>query len=471
MRTTQRGPSPSVRSNLRQLSLWHDTLPAEDTLQPRPALPGDVDVDVAIVGAGFTGLWTAHYLRAADPSLRIAVLERSVAGFGASGRNGGWASAIMPMPLSTIASSSSRNAAVRMQREMHACVDEVGRAAAELGIDCHYVKGGEIEFVRNPAQAQRAREAVAEAARWGFEDQRWMDVAEAATIGAPTRLLGAVHTPHCAAIHPARLVRGLAASVEARGVAIHEQTTVRAIEPHRVLTDHGTVRADVVVRATEGFTPSLAGQRRTIVPVYSLMIATEPLPDDVWAAVGFARRTTFTDGRHSIIYGQRTADGRFAFGGRGAPYHFGSAVKPAFDRDERVHQMLHQTLREMFPQIADAAITHRWGGPLGLPRDWFCSVGLDRATGMAWAGGYVGDGVTTTNLAGRTLTDLILGRDSDLTSLPWVGHRSPSWEPEPIRWLSIRASLRLPSGADNHEERTQRPDRLRTWALDRLTGN
>ena len=457
-------------ADFRALSLWHDTLPVEDNMEPRNALPADLDVDVAIVGAGFTGLWTAHYLRAADPTLRIAVLERTVAGFGASGRNGGWASAIMPMSLATITAASSRDAAIRMQREMYGCVDEVGRAAAELGIDCHFAKGGEIEFVRNPAQMQRARESVAEAARWGLDDVRWLDVAEAAVVGAPSTLLGAVHTPHCAAIHPARLVRGLATSVESRGVAIYEQTTVLAIEPHRVLTDHGTVRAAVVVRATEGFTPSLAGLRRAIVPVYSLMIATEPLPDDVWDAIGLANRTTFTDGRHNIIYGQRTADGRFAFGGRGAPYHFGSAVKPEFDRDPRVHEMLHQTLREMFPQIGDAAITHRWGGPLGLPRDWFCSVGLDRGTGMAWAGGYVGDGVTTTNLAGRTLCDLILQRDSDLTTLPWVGHHSRAWEPEPIRWLSIRASLRLPRGADAHEERTQRPDRLRNWALDHLTG-
>ena len=457
-------------AELRALSLWHDTLPADDTLDPRPALPGDVDADVAIVGAGFTGLWTAHYLREADPTLRIAVLERTVAGFGASGRNGGWASAIMPMTLETIAAQSSRDAAIRMQRAMYHCVDEVGHAAAALGIDCHYAKGGQIDFVRNPAQMQRARDAVANAAEWGLDDVRWLDVAEAAVIGAPTKLLGAVYTPHCAAIHPARLVRGLAKSVEARGVTIHEQTTVTAIEPHRVITEHGTVRADVVVRATEGFTPSLAGQHRSLVPVYSLMIATEPLPDHVWDEIGLGNRPTFNDGRHNIIYGQRTADGRFAFGGRGAPYHFGSAVKPEFDRDPHVHEMLDYTLREMFPQIGDAAITHRWGGPLGLPRDWFCGVGLDRSTGMAWAGGYVGDGVTTTNLAGRTLCDLILQRDTDLTTLPWVGHRSRRWEPEPIRWLSIRASLRLPSGADAHEERTNRPDRARTWVLDRLTG-
>lgn len=454
----------------RALSLWHDTLPVHDTLTPRPPLQGDTDVDIAIVGAGFTGLWTAHYLRAADPSLRIAIIERNVAGFGASGRNGGWASSILPMSLDTIALHGGRDAALRMQREMYHSVDEVGRAAAELGIDCHYAKGGQIEFVRNPAQLQRARDVVAEAARWGLGDVCWLDTAEAARHAAPSRLLGAVFTPHCAAIHPARLVRGLAASVAARGVAIYEHTTVTAIEPHRVMTDHGTVRADVIVRATEGFTPSLSGEKRTIVPVYSLMIATEPLSDSVWDEIGLLERETFNDGRHNIIYGQRTADGRFAFGGRGAPYHFGSAVRPEFDRDQRVHQMLHETLVEMFPQVGDAAITHRWGGALGLPRDWFCGVGLDRATGLAWAGGYVGDGVTTTNLAGRTLCDLILRRDTDLTSLPWVGHRSRRWEPEPLRWLSIRTSLKLPSGADEYEERTGKPERARTWVLDKLTG-
>ncbi|MCU1389563.1 MAG: puuB 1 [Ilumatobacteraceae bacterium] len=461
---------------MRSLSLWHDTLPADDTMSPRSSLPGDLDVDVAIVGAGFTGLWTAHYLRAADPTLRIAIVDKHIAGFGASGRNGGWASAILPMGLDTIASGAGggdagRDAAIRMQREMHHCVDEVGRAAAELGIDCHYAKGGQLDFVRNPAQLQRARDSVEHAAAYGLDDVRWLDTAEMAEHGAAANLLGGVYTPHCAVIHPARLARGLATSVEARGVAVYEQTTVSTIEPHRVVTDHGTIRADVVVRATEGFTPSLSGEKRTIVPVYSLMIATEPLPASAWDEIGLAARETFNDGRHLIIYGQRTADGRIAFGGRGAPYHFGSAVKPAFDRDPRVHEMLRETLVEIFPQVRDAAITHRWGGPLGLPRDWYCGVGLDRGTGLAWAGGYVGDGVTTTNLAGRTLSDLILGHESDITDLPWVGHRSRKWEPEPIRWMSIRTSLKLPAGADRYEHRTKKPERVRSWILGKLTAH
>jgi glycine/D-amino acid oxidase-like deaminating enzyme len=199
------------------------------------------------------------------------------------------------------------------------------------------------------------------------------------------------------------------------------------------------------------------------------MIATEPLGDDVWAAIGLADRATFADHRHLVIYGQRTADGRMAFGGRGAPYHFGSSIRPRYDRDAGVHEALRRTLVELFPALADVAVTHRWGGPLGIPRDWMPSVGLDRARGTAWAGGYVGDGLSTTNLAGRTLRDLILERPSDLTTLPWVGHRSRRWEPEPLRFLGINAGLRLASWADASEQRSGRP----TWqarALSRMLG-
>ena len=165
------------------------------------------------------------------------------------------------------------------------------------------------------------------------------------------------------------------------------------------------------MRATEGYTPRLPGLERDIVPVYSLMIATEPLPEATWAEIGLAERETFADFRHLIIYGQRTADGRLVFGGRGAPYHFGSRISPASDFVPSVFAALRTALVELFPVLADAAITHSWGGPLGLARDWHASVGLDVDTGLAWAGGYVGDGVSTTNLAGRTLADLIGGRE------------------------------------------------------------
>jgi glycine/D-amino acid oxidase-like deaminating enzyme len=248
--------------------------------------------------------------------------------------------------------------------------------------------------------------------------------------------------------------------VESLGVGLFEGTRVSEIRPGVALTAAGAVTADVVVRATEGYTPDLPGLRRLIAPVYSLMVATEPLAASVWQEIGLAGRPTFSDARHVVVYGQRTADGRLAFGGRGAPYHFGSRVRPGFDEEPRVFGRLRETLRELFPQLGDVEFTHAWGGPLGITRDWSASVGLDRATGLAWAGGYVGDGVGTSNLAGRTLADLVLGRETDLVSLPWVDHRSRRWEPEPLRWLGINAELQAMRLADWEERRTNRPSRV-----------
>jgi glycine/D-amino acid oxidase-like deaminating enzyme len=196
--------------------------------------------------------------------------------------------------------------------------------------------------------------------------------------------------------------------------------------------------------------------KRAVVPVYSLVVATEPLADDVWEQIGLRNRETFTDHRNLIIYGQRTADGRLVFGGRGAPYHFGSAIRPGFDREPRVFDRLRHTLLDMLPPLSSARFTHQWGGALGIPRDWVASVGLDRTTGLGWAGGYVGDGVGTTNLAGRTLRDLVLERDTELTRLPWVGHRSRRWEPEPLRWLGVNAGLKAMTFADAEERLTGR---------------
>jgi glycine/D-amino acid oxidase-like deaminating enzyme len=333
-------------------------------------------------------------------------------------------------------------------------------AAAE-GIDCHYAKGGTVMLARTPVQLERAKQEIAEAREFGFgeADLRLLTATQAQELVGASSVLGGTYTPHCAAIHPARLARGLAEAVRKLGVPVYEQTAVREIHPGRVVTASGTVRARYVVRATEGYTPQLPGLERALAPVYSLMIATEPLPEAVWAQIGLAGRPTFGDLRHLIIYGQRTADGRLAFGGRGAPYHLGSAIRPSFDRVPAVFDALRRTLGELFPVLGEVPVTHCWGGPLGVPRDWCASVGLDQASGLAWAGGYVGDGVSTTNLSGRTLADLITGRDSALARLPWVGHRSPPWEPEPLRWLGLNAGLRVMSVADREELRTGRPSR------------
>jgi glycine/D-amino acid oxidase-like deaminating enzyme len=454
----------------RTRSLWLDSL--DETLTPRPALGGDIDADIAIVGAGYTGLWTAYYLLRADPTLRIAILEQEIAGFGASGRNGGWCSAIFAGSRDDMARTHGRDAAIALQRAMDETVDEVGRVAAAESIDADFHKGGTLTLATSPAHVERIKASVAETHRWGSPDDAvWLDRSEARRRVAADGVLGGAYTPHCARVHPAKLARGLADRVSAMGATIYEQTAATAIEAGTVTTTRGRVRAEVIVRATEGYTARIPGLRRFVAPLYSLMIATAPLPSSFWAEVGWDDRETLTDGRHLIIYAQRTADDRIAFGGRGAPYHFASRIRDAFDRDPGTFAELRRVLVALFPSLVDTPITHEWGGPLGVPRDWTSSVGFDRATGLAWAGGYVGDGVSTTNLAGRTLADLVTAADTPITRLPWVAHRSRRWEPEPLRWLGINLALALPAGADRSEQRTGRPARFRTTVLDRLTGH
>ena len=467
--TTPLVPS-AEEARYRARSLWFDTL--DESLTPRPALDGDLDVDVAIVGAGFTGLWTAYELLGHDPTLRVALVEAEIAGFGASGRNGGWCSALFAGSRAATAKTHGRDAAVALQREMFATIDEIGRVLKAEEIDAHFTRGGQLELATRVPHVARLQAHVREEREWGFgvEDVQWLDPVDATARVNARGVLGGVYTPHCARVHPARLVRGLARAVERRGATIYEQTRVTEVVPGALRTAAGRVRAAHVIRATEGYTAQLPGEERSIVPVYSLMIATEPLPVSTWAEIGWEARETLSDGRHLIIYAQRTADDRIAFGGRGAPYHYNSAIRDEYDRDADVFADLRAVLTELFPAVAAARVTHEWGGPLGIPRDWYSSVGYDRATGLGWAGGYVGDGVSTTNLAGRTLAQLVLGIDSDLTALPWVNHRSPQWEREPLRWLGINAGLRVPLGADRFEARRGRPSRWRERILAKLVG-
>jgi glycine/D-amino acid oxidase-like deaminating enzyme len=438
----------------RELSFWHETVP--DELDPRAALGGDIRVDVAIIGGGLTGLWTAYYLLAQSPGLRVAVLEKEIAGFGASGRNGGWCSALFPRSTASLAEAHGLDAALAMRRAMIATVDEVGRVASEEGIDCDFVKGGTVAFARTPVQARAADAEVAEAARFGVDPLE--------------RRAASVFDPNCARVHPAKLVRGLARAVERRGGTVYEQTEVLDWEAGSVRTARGTVSATSVIVATEGYSATLPKTRRGILPLYSLMIATERLPESTWTDIGIEHGQTFTDYRHLLVYGQRTADNRFAFGGRGARYHWGSAIRPDYDHVPRVFEHLRTALAELFPEARDAAVTHRWGGPLGVPRDWHASVRYDPHSGIGSAGGYVGDGLSTTNLAGRTLADLVLGTTSELTTLPWVGHHSPDWEPEPLRFVGANLGMLAMEAADVEERVTSRAS-IAAKVMGPLTGH
>jgi glycine/D-amino acid oxidase-like deaminating enzyme len=434
-------------------SYWADSV---DPVARRLPLEGDLVADVAIVGGGLTGLWSAYYLARAEPSLRIVVLEKEHIGFGASGRNGGWCSALFPASTAKLEKLHGLDAALRMRRAMLDTVDEVGRVTAAEGIDCDFAKGGTVSLARGDAQWVAARGHVAEAERYGVDDVRLTD--------------RGTFDPACARVHPLKLVRGLAAAVERLGVTMYEGTEVIGWAAGTVATTRATVTAATVVIALEGYGATVKQTHRDALPLYSLMIATEPLPDSVWNDIGLRHGQTFADFRHLLIYGQRTADNRFAFGGRGARYHWGSRIRESYDRVPSVFEHLRSALVDIFPVARDAAVTQRWGGPLGVPRDWHAHASYDAATGIASAGGYVGDGLSTTNLAGRTLTDLILGRDTELTRLPWTNHRSPRWEAEPLRFIGANLGTTAMAVADAEERLTHRPS-LVARAIGPLTGH
>ncbi len=452
-------------------ALWLDRL--DPPIRPRPPLDGDRQVDIAIVGGGFSGLWTAYYLIRSDPSLRIAVLERHHCGFGASGRNGGWACGELGGStggtVGKYARRSSHDEAMRLVRAVFDAVDEIGRVSGAEGIDCDYAKGGTIRLARNAPQAKRQRDEIDELRAQGFtsDEIRLLDADEARRYLNATDVRSGILLEPSAALDPALLVRGLAEVIEAAGVEVYEGTTVLEVGPGRVRTEQGTVTADAVVRATEAYTRDLRGQRRALLPVYSLMIATEPLPPDVIAEIGLPGRPTFADDRHMVIYGQRTGDDRIAFGGRGVPYLFGSRIDRRTELNEPSHQLIHDTLVELLPALEGARITHRWGGVLAIPRNWLPGLTFDRATGVGIFGGYVGTGVACANLAGRTMAELILDSETERTTLPWVGATTRRWEPEPLRWLGVRSSRRILRGADDREFGTDREARA-AYRLSRI---
>ncbi len=437
----------------------------------RPPLWGSAEADVAIVGAGYTGLWTAYYLKRAEPALRIVVLEREQAGYGASGRNGGWVSAFFAGPARAYERRSGRTALQALQRAMFATVDEVGSFLAEHGLDADFVKGGLLEVALGAAQSERQRMRLARARANGLgeADLRELGPAQLGDRVNVAGARGALFSPHVARVHPAKLVRALADTVEALGVEIHERTPVHEIRAREALTPAGRVRARWVVRATEGYTCSLRGLRRALVPMNSSMIITQPLGEDVWAEIGWSGSETMSDQAHVYAYLQRTADGRIAIGGRSVPYRYASRSDGAGNTAAVTVRSLQAKLTVMFPALTGVEIDHAWSGVLGVPRDWCAAVVAHPRSGLAWAGGYSGEGVAASNLAARTLRDLLLERDSELTALPWVGRTPRAWEPEPLRWLGIRSMNALYRAADRREQHSGRASRGAAF-LDVLSG-
>jgi glycine/D-amino acid oxidase-like deaminating enzyme len=437
-------------------SYWLET--CGDDLTPRPGLQGTVDVDVAILGAGFTGLWTAYYLLEREPSLRVAIVEKEIAGFGASGRNGGGVSNRFPVSLSRIDQLYGRQAALDLQHALDGMVDEIGRVAGAEGIEMDFTRGGYLRLARGPHQLQAIERERQTFERFGFADRAiQLDAQQTAERVSINGVVGSLFTSNSGKLHPARLVRGLARAVERKGATIYEGTAVvdYTTGAYPALhTGRGHVRAKTIVLAGEAYLSRLPGVGRKVMPVYSLITATEPLSDAEWQEIGWEAREGLSSAAMMVNYLTKTADGRILFGGRGAPYQYGSSIRDEYDKHPGTHRMLQDSVREWFPMLKDVKFTHTWGGPLGWPRDYIPTLGYDPKTGLAAAYGYTGTGVAPANLFGRALADMITGTDSEVTHLPFINRRGRKWEPEPFRFLGVRYVQRGFQKLDEQTEAT-----------------
>jgi glycine/D-amino acid oxidase-like deaminating enzyme len=403
-----------------------------------------------------SGLWAAYHLTEADPGVRVVILDANHVGYGASGRNGGWLSQLIAGNRALYAKTpGGLRGVAELQQAMVDGIGEVVEVARQNGFDIDAARGGNLVVATTQAGMARLEARRDADLHYGLPSTSVarLDPEEVAGHIAVNGALGGLHYPDVTRIDPSKLVLGLAALLERRGVTIHERSRADSILPGRVDVERGSVSAPRILIATEGYSGPLLGSRR-IIPINSSMIATQVLTAAEWERIGWAANECLSDAAHTFIYAQRTADGRIAIGGRGNPYRFRSGTGADGRTPSSTVDLLLARLRTYFPSV-DLRCEHAWSGVLGVTRDWCTSVQFDRATGIGHTVGYAGHGVTTAYLAARSLADLAFERDTAAAHWPWVGYSSTSWEPEPIRWVGVHAMYRLFRVADAWEEQRE----------------
>jgi glycine/D-amino acid oxidase-like deaminating enzyme len=449
-------------------SYWLSLAP----VAPGPPLRGDATADVAVCGGGYTGLWTAIFLKRAEPGLRVVVLEREHVGYGASGRNGGFAMPLVHRSLADLARTLGDTDARALHRAAVGAVRSLRAFVERERIDCDLMPTGMLVVSIGPEQDARLAAELETAARLGVEGMRPLDrAALQAEIRSETFRCG-IAEEACVLVDPAKLVRGLREVATRLGVAVHEATPVTAVRSESgggvtVETPGGRVRADRALLAANAYGSAFPELGRWLLPFYSYIVLTRRLTPDEWARIGWAGRQGVEDRRTFLHYARPTTDGRILWGGRDAVYH-PDGPKPDYDRDVGVFRRLQETFRWTFPQLADVGFEHQWGGPIAVTARFIPATGWLAGGRVAYGFGYNGHGVAGSHLNGQVLRDLLLDRRTDLTALAIVRKKPIAFPPGVVRDPMVRASVRALQRCDDEGRPAREP--LILSALNRLFG-
>jgi glycine/D-amino acid oxidase-like deaminating enzyme len=437
------------------ISYWLAASPAGP---PRDPLRGATAADVVVVGAGFTGLWSALALTDTDPGLRVTVLEAETVGFGASGRNGGFCSASLTHGLANGIRHFPDELAL-LEREGIANLRALVDFTAANGIDCDLEETGILDVADQPHQVEEFRAWVDEAAEWG-EELEFMDRARVqAEVHSPLWQAGLYRRPgRDVILDPAKLVRGLARVCEERGVTIHESSPVASVERRaggvRVRTAGGAeVAAGHVVVATSAHSGWLRRLSNHFVPVYDYVLVSDPLSPAQRESIGWKRRQGMSDSNNQFHYFRLTVDDRILWGGYDAIYHFGNGVGPEFDRRPATFEMLEAQFRAAFPQLGELRFPYRWGGAIDTTSRFTVTFGQGLGGRLTYALGYTGLGVGASRWAAGVVRDFILRPESELLRLRFVRSLPIPFPPEPLRFAAVQAVRHELARADRNEGR------------------
>ena len=420
-----------------------------DPYEPGPSLEGDAQADVVIVGGGFGGLWTAYYLLKEDPGMTVAVIEASAVGYGASGRNGGFAMTLIHRSLADLAETVGPEQARALHAAAEESVGSIAAVCAEQGINADLQPTGLLTVSNNPLQDDLIRRDVETAQRLGIKGVSFLERAQAQALVHSETFRCAMREETCTLLNPARLVRGLKEAVIRAGGRIFEQTPLDRIEETErgvvAKTPRGQITARRAVLAANAYSAHLPALRRYIMPFYSYILLSEPLTDEQWSRIGWSGREGMEDRRTFLHYFRPTIDGRLPWAGRDAPYH-ADGPAPKYDQDERVFRRLEETFAWTFPQLHDVSFEYRWGGPIGVTGEFLPLVGWLKGRRIAYAFGYNGHGVAITNLTAKIVRDLMLERDTDYTRLAITGRKPVDLGPrvllDPLVNATVRYQLR-----------------------------